>query len=212
VTGETYGPLKALCEKRAAAEFGADKLTILRPTYICGPGDKTDRFSYWPVRTMRGGDMLWPGSRADKIQIIDVRDFATFTIDCLEQQIIGTFNTVTPAGEYTIGDLHDDCLPVAASEMNAVWVSAEFLEEQKLLEGRAIPIWAPPDGEYAGIAYVDGEKAAAAGLRNRPVRETARDTIQWWLTLPEEHTSKMRAGLEPDKEAEVLGLRKTQNG
>lgn len=90
VTGETYGPMKALCEKMAAREFGADRLTILRPTYICGPGDRTDRYTYWPVRTVRGGRMLWPGTPADPIQIIDVRDLANFSIDCLEQRIAGT--------------------------------------------------------------------------------------------------------------------------
>ena len=212
VTGETYGPLKALCEKRAAAQIDADKLTILRPTYICGPGDSTDRFTYWPVRTARGGDMLWPGSRTDKTQIIDVRDLASFTIDCLEQRITGIFNTVTPAGKYTMGDLHDDCIAVTAADMNAVWVSADFLEEQKLLEGREIPIWAPPAGEYGKVAYVNGEKAVAAGLRNRPVRETARDALAWWNTLPEERTSKMRAGLAAEQEAATLKLWKEKNG
>jgi 2'-hydroxyisoflavone reductase len=83
VTGETYGPMKALCEQRVTAELGADRTTILRPTYICGPGDRTDRYTYWPVRTMRGGEMLWPGTPEDNIQIIDVRDFANFTVDCL---------------------------------------------------------------------------------------------------------------------------------
>lgn len=204
VTGETYGPLKALCEKRAAAELDAENLTILRPTYICGPGDKTDRFSYWPVRTLRGGDMLWPGSRADRTQIVDVRDFANFTVDCVEQRIAGVYNTVTPAGAYTMGELHDDCLAVAASDMHATWVNGDFLDKQKLLEGREIPIWAPPAGEYANVAMINGEKAAAAGLRNRPVRETARDIIAWWRTLPEERTAKPRAGLAPEREAEVL--------
>ena len=212
VTGESYGPLKALCEKRAAAQIDADKLTILRPTYICGPGDHTDRFTYWPIRTSRGGEMLWPGSRDDKTQIIDVRDLASFTIDCLEQSTSGVFNTVTPAGEYTMGNLHDDCLAVSASDMQAVWVSADFLEEQKLLEGREIPIWAPPAGEYGKVAYVNGEKAVAAGLRNRPVRETARDALAWWNTLPEERTSKMRAGLAAEQEAATLKLWKEKNG
>src|SRR5690606_15039019 len=95
VTNETYGPMKALCEKKAAQEFGKDRVTILRPTYICGPGDRTDRYTYWPVRTLRGGRMLWPGSPSDPIQIIDVRDLANFTVDCVEQRITGTYNTVT---------------------------------------------------------------------------------------------------------------------
>ena len=105
VTGETYGPMKALCEKLAAAEIDDDRLTILRPTYICGPGDHTDRFSYWPVRTMKGGEMLWPGTPQDKIQIIDVRDLANFVVDAIERRITGLFNTVTPAGSYSIGEL-----------------------------------------------------------------------------------------------------------
>jgi 2'-hydroxyisoflavone reductase len=209
VTGETYGPLKALCEKRVADEIDADNLTILRPTYICGPGDSTDRFTYWPVRTMRGGDMLWPGSRADKTQIIDVRDLANFVVDCLEQKITGTYNTVTPAGRYTMGDLHDDCLALTASDMNAVWVNNEFVSEQKLSEGRSIPIWAPPDGEFSGLAFVSGKKAVAAGLRNRPIRETARGALSWWKTLPEERRSKPRAGLSAEKEAELLQLWKS---
>ncbi|MCG8369403.1 MAG: NAD-dependent epimerase/dehydratase family protein, partial [Proteobacteria bacterium] len=91
VTGETYGALKALCEKRVAAEYEADRLTILRPTYICGPGDHTDRFSYWPIRTGKGGEMLWPGTPEDFVQIVDVRDLANFTIDCLDRSIGGTY-------------------------------------------------------------------------------------------------------------------------
>lgn len=212
VTGETYGPLKALCEKRAAAEIDANKLTILRPTYICGPGDSTDRFTYWPVRTMRGGDMLWPGTPADKIQIIDVRDLANFVVDCLEQKITGAYNTVTPAGAYTMGDLHDDCVAVTAADMHAVWVGNKFIDEHNLSKDRAIPIWASPDGDIGSIALVSGTKAIAAGLRNRPVRETARDTVAWWKTLPAVRTKKLRAGLSAEREAELLQLWKAQNG
>ena len=92
VTRETYGPLKALCERRAAEEIDASRLAILRPTYICGPGDHTDRFSYWPIRTRNGGEMLWPGTPDDALQIVDVRDLANFTIDCVDREISGTYN------------------------------------------------------------------------------------------------------------------------
>ena len=122
ITNETYGPLKALCEKRAAAAFGAERLTILRPTYICGPGDRSDRFTYWPTRCDAGGEMLWPGTPDDSIQIIDVRDLAEFTIRCAEQRITGTYNTVTPAGEYSMGDLQADCSAVAVAPASATWV------------------------------------------------------------------------------------------
>ena len=206
VTGETYGPMKALCEQRATAEFGEDRLTILRPTYICGPGDHTDRFSYWPVRTMKGGEMLWPGTPDDKIQIIDVRDLANFVVDALEQRITGTYNTVTPAGSCSMGGLLAESMAVTATEVTPTWLSARFIEERQLGENRSLPIWAPPTGEYAGVSLVNGERAAAKGLRNRPMRETARDLISWWRTLPEERTQNIRAGLSPEREAEVLAL------
>ena len=211
VTGETYGPMKALCEQRAAKILG-DKLTVLRPTYVCGPGDGTDRFSYWPIRTAKGGEMLWPGDRSDAIQIVDVRDLANFTIDCIESDIAGTYNTVTPAGDYTIGELHDDCVAVSGTPMRSTWVDSAFVDAQGLADGRSLPIWSPPTGEYANVARVSGEKAAAAGLRNRPVRETARDTLTWWATLPEARTSSVRAGLGAEREAELLALWGTQAG
>ncbi len=212
VTGETYGPMKALCEQRAAAEIDDDRLTILRPTYICGPGDHTDRFSYWPVRTMKGGEMLWPGTPGHKTQIIDVRDLANFVVDAIEQRITGTYNTVTPAGSYSMGELLADSMAVTGTEVNPTWVSAEFIEEQNLGADRSLPIWASPTGEYAGVAYVSGERAAAKGLRNRPVKETARDLISWWKTLPEERTQNIRAGLSAEREAEMLVLWREQNG
>lgn len=204
VTGETYGPMKALCEKRARAEIGDDRLTILRPTYICGPGDRTDRFTYWPVRTMRGGDMLWPGSPADPIQIIDVRDLANFTVDCVEKSVTGIYNTVTPKGSYTIGDLMNDSIAVTAADATPVWVDSAFLEDADLPEGQNIPIWSSPLGEGRSVAMIDGARAHAKGLQNRPPRETCRDTVSWWKTLPSERQAAMRAGLGAETEAELL--------
>ena len=204
VTNETYGPMKALCEKMAANEFGEDRLTILRPTYICGPGDRTDRYTYWPVRTMRGGKMLWPGRPSDPIQIIDVRDLANFTIDCIEQRTTGTYNTVTPPGEFTMGDLLEDCVAVTGAEMAPQWVSADFLGEHDALQ--YMPIWSSTEGEESKAALVSGARAFAKGMKNRPTRETARDTIEWWRTLPADRTATLRAGLSPEKETELLAL------
>ena len=204
VTNTTYGPLKALCERRAAAEFGGDRLTILRPTYICGPGDRTDRYTYWPARTMRGGDMVWPGTPDDEIQIIDVRDLANFTVDAAEQAIVGTFNTVTPVGSFTMGELKDDCLAVTAAQMSPVWLPYDFTQSQETGSGNVFPIWVPPTEDERSAAKVSGERAVAAGLRNRPTRETARDTVAWWKTLPAERTEKPRAGLAPEIEARLL--------
>jgi 2'-hydroxyisoflavone reductase len=211
VTGETYGPMKALCEQRVSSVLGSSRTTVLRPTYICGPGDRTDRFTYWPVRTMRGGEMLWPGTPQDDIQIIDVRDFANFTLDCVEQKIAGTFNTVTPLRSFKMGDLVEDSLAVTDADMTPVWVDKDFITENKIAEGGALPIWEHPDGEYAALSLVDGSRAAAAGLINRPTRETARDTTTWWKTLPPDRSNKLRAGLSAEKEAEFLRLWHEQN-
>jgi 2'-hydroxyisoflavone reductase len=208
VTGETYGPLKALCEQRVISEVGADSTTVLRPTYICGPGDRTDRYTYWPVRTMRGGEMLWPGTPEDDIQIIDVRDLAIFTMDCLEKEITGVFNTVTPKGSFNMGNLLEDCMAVTDANTMPTWVEAAFLKDQ---QNFSLPIWADPNGASAELLTVDGSRAAAAGLKNRPTRETARDTIAWWKTLPAERTATVKAGPSEEREAEVLSLWHDQN-
>lgn len=208
VTWETYGPLKALCEKRVTAEIDADKLTILRPTYICGPGDHTDRFSYWPIRTRKGDEMLWPGTPQDAIQIVDVRDLATFTIDCLERDISGTYNMVNPPGEYTMGRLLEDCQAVTATNVEAVWVAEEFLVANGLNPGAQIPIW---QGRARSFG-IGTERALAKGMQHRPERETARDLLAWWDTLPEERRAGIKAGPNAEKEAEVLAAWKKGNG
>ncbi len=203
VTNETYGPLKALCEQRAQAEFGEDRVAVLRPTYICGPGDRTDRYTYWPARTLRGGEMLWPGTPADEIQMIDVRDLANFTIDVAEQRTHGVFNTVTPPGSFTMGDLLADSLAVTAADTTAVWVDSAFLDAEEA-GGRELPIWVPPVADMAYAAKVPGDRAYAAGLKIRPTRETARDTISWWKTLPEERATTLRAGFSAERESAIL--------
>ncbi|MEJ2273171.1 MAG: NAD-dependent epimerase/dehydratase family protein [Woeseiaceae bacterium] len=200
VSGETYGPLKALCEKRAAAEVEGDRLTVLRPTYIAGPGDRTDRFSCWPIRTRRGGEMLWPGSPGDPIQIVDVRDLANFTVDCLDRDIPGTYNMVNPPRIYTMGRLLEDCEAVTTSEVDDVWVAEDFLVANGLNPGAQIPIW----GGTARSFGLSTERALAAGMRHRPERETVRDLLAWWDTLPDERRAEPRAGLRAEKEAEVI--------
>ncbi len=204
VTNETYGPMKALCEGRARAEIGDDRLTILRPTYICGPGDRTDRYTYWPVRTMRGGEMLWPGTPDDPIQIIDVRDLANFVVDCIEKKITGVYNTVTPVGLYTIGDLMNDSVAVTAAAMTPVWVSNKFIADHELEDGRSIPIWSSPEGDTRNVATVSGERAFARGLTARPPKETCRDVVSWWKTLSAERQQSMQAGLAAERETQLI--------
>ena len=214
VTGETYGPLKALCEKRAQAEISADKLTILRPTYICGPGDHTDRFSYWPVRVAKGGEMLLPGGPEYPLQIIDVRDLANFTIDCLEQKITDTYNTVTPVGSYSMGQVLADSQATSSATVDPVWVDEAFateaVESSQIPNWGMFPIWHGLNGDESKASSVSGEKAVAAGLHNRPVKETIRDLLQWWRTLPEDRTTTMKAGMTAEQEAELIAAWKAR--
>jgi 2'-hydroxyisoflavone reductase len=215
VTGQTYGPLKALCEKRAREEIGDDRLAILRPTYICGPGDHTDRFSYWPVRTAQGGEMIWPGSPSYPMQIIDVRDLANFTVDCVEKNTTGIYNTVTPVASYTIGDLLEESQAVTASSVDPIWVDETFIETAQanstVQNWGMFPVWHPLSGDSAAISSISGARAREAGLRNRPVRETIRDLMSWWATLPAERTATLRAGMSADVEAELIALWKKEN-
>ena len=207
VTGETYGPLKALCEKRAMSEVDADKLTILRPTYICGPGDHTDRFSHWGIRAQEGGEMLWPGTPEDRIQMVDVRDLANFTIDCADRAINGTYNMVTPPLTYSIGDLLNDCGAVTAVDIDATWVSEAFLADAGLSPGgRELPIWRGTSTQFAFSA----DRALAAGMQNRPERETMRDLLVWWNSLDDERHANKRTGLTPEREAELIAAWKAQ--
>jgi 2'-hydroxyisoflavone reductase len=204
VTGETYGPLKALCEKRAAGEIEPDKLTILRPTYIAGPGDHTDRFSYWPIRTRQGGEMIWPGTPDDAIQVVDVRDLANFVVDSLENDVSGTYNMVNPAGAYTMANLLEDSQAITATQVEPVWISEDFAYGQGLIGGRSLPVWHPETGDSAAGGSFSGERARKAGLQSRPERETLRDILDWWDTLPAERTGKVRAGLDADREASLI--------
>jgi len=212
ITGETYGALKVLCEKAVAEVYGAENCSVLRPTYICGPGDTTDRFSYWPVRVSRGGEMLLPESPDSPMQIIDVRDLASFVVRCVERRTSGIYNTVTPRGEYTLGKVIDDSQAVSGTQISPVWMDLDFIAENQLVEKGEIPTWAPSTGPESKWALASGERAAAAGMETRPIRETIRGILDWWQTLPEERRSNMRAGMSPEREAELIAAWKAREG
>jgi len=211
VTGETYGALKALCEKRAAAEISGDRLTVLRPNYIAGPGDHTDRFTYWPVRTRRGGEMIWPGTPDDSIQFIDVRDLANFVVDCLQQHISGIYNMTNSPDVCTMGKLLDDCKVLTQADVEPIWISEEFVREQGLVGGRDLPIWHPSTGPEPAGGGFSARRAIEAGLLIRPQRETLRDVLTWWDRLPADRTGKLRAGLDAEREAEVIAAWKARD-
>lgn len=197
-----YGALKAVSERIVGEEMGEDRTTVLRPTYIVGPGDHTDRFTYWPVRVRQGGRMLCPGSPEHPIQVIDVRDLANFTVDVVERRTAGVFNTTTPIGSYTMHQMLEDSQAVAATTVEPVWVGDEFVMQQQLMG--ALPIYHPISGDYSHASSASSERARAAGLHNRPVRETIRDLLTWWDTLPAERHANTRFRMTPEREAELL--------
>ncbi len=198
-----YGPLKALCEQEAEKWF-PQKALVIRPGLIVGPGDPTDRFTYWPVRVDRGGEVLAPGDPKDPVQFIDARDLAEWTIRMVEHGGTGIFNAVGPAAEFSIGAMLDGIRKAENSDAKWTWVSADFLEKQKVSPWSDMPVWVPPSGEDGGLSRTKIKRALAQGLTFRPLEETARDTLAWFKTQPAERREKLKAGITPEKETEVL--------
>jgi 2'-hydroxyisoflavone reductase len=201
ITGETYGPLKALCEK-AVQEIYGERTLIIRPGLIVGPHDPTDRFTYWPVRVTQGGNILAPQKPEAPVQIIDVRDLSDFIIKSIEDNMEGVYNATGPDYELTLGKLLVVCQQVSGSDANFKWASVEFLNQNKVEAWSDMPAWVPDDEEGLGAARIDIFKAIRAGLKFRPLEETVRDTLEWAKTLPADH--EWGAGLTAEREAEVL--------
>src|SRR6266436_1194153 len=196
-----YGPLKALSEAEAEKWFPG-KTLIIRPGYIVGPGDESDRFTYWPVRVERGGEILAPGTRADPIQIIDARDLAEWTIRMVEQGTVGSFNAVGPKSKLGMGRMLDVIKQTTNSEARFTWVDDGFLTSEKLIDD--IPIWTSPHGPEIGYSTMNINKAVSKGLTFRPLSDTTRATLDWFRKQPTSRQLKMHAGIKPEREAEVL--------
>jgi 2'-hydroxyisoflavone reductase len=203
ITGETYGPLKALCEEEARKAFPG-RAIIVRPHLIVGPGDRSDRWTYWPVRVDRGGEVMAPGEPTDPTQYIDARDLAEFDIHLIEQRAAGTYSAVGPLSRLSMAELLYGLRALVSNEISFTWVDADFLAEQQVIPWQHMTAWVPPRGEMAGFGLFDNSRAVAAGLRYRPLAVTARDLLDWWRSLPEERRAKPRAGLDPEREREVL--------
>jgi 2'-hydroxyisoflavone reductase len=200
---ENYGPLKALCEQ-AAENAMPGRVSNVRPGYIVGPDDPTDRFTYWPVRVERGGEMLVPGLAEDPIQVIDVRDLGAWLVTLVANKATGVFNAVGPDAPLTMGHVLEACKKASsASDARFTWVPNQFLKDAP---GDPIdmPIWAPNEGETKGFHRVNGKKAIAAGLKCRAIEPTVADTLAYFKSLPAERQAKLRAGLKAEQEVELL--------
>lgn len=198
-----YGPLKAQCEAAAEAAMPG-KTTVIRPGLIVGPGDPTDRFTYWPVRIARGGEVMAPGQPSDPVQVIDVRDLAAFMLHCGEQRLTNIYNGVGPERTLTVEAMLQSGIDALKSDARLTWVPADFLERHSVMPWMEMTVWVPPDSEFGGLGSVDNSTAVADGLRYRPLGETMVDTLAWWNEQPEERRAKPRAGLVAEREVEVL--------
>ena len=205
ITGETYGPLKALCEKTVQEIYG-ERALVVRPGLIVGPNDPTDRFTYWPMRIAQGGDVLAPEKPEVLAQIVDVRDLSEFIIHMIEENASGVYNATGPDYALTFGRMLEVCKQVSGSDADIRWAGVEFLNQNNVAAWSDMPVWIPDTAEEAGFSRFDVSKAIQAGLTFRPLEATVRDTIDWAKTRPAEY--EWRAGLKPERELELLNLLK----
>lgn len=197
VTNETYGPLKVLCEQAAERAMPRRVLQI-RPGYIVGPHDPTDRFTYWPYRVAQGGEVAVPGSPDAPIQFIDVRDLTEWIVRMSEAGKTGTYNATGPAALLTMQHLLQTCRDVTQSDARFTWLSEPFVTEQHLEAD--FPIWTPAEAVY--FSTVDCARAIADGLTFRSLADTIQATLQWNASRPDGFTG--RAGISRGREAALL--------
>jgi len=204
-----YGPLKALSEAEARKQFGEAATTVVRPGLIVGPGDETDRFTYWPVRLSRGGEILAPGDGSDPVQFIDARDLAQWVVRMAESGAPGVFNATGPARPLAMRDFLKGVATGVRTDPKLTWVSAKFLQDHKVRAWSDQPVWIPGQGETEGFHRRSIARALKAGLTFRPLPVTAGDTLAWFKTLPAERQAKLRSGLTPERETALLAEWKT---
>jgi 2'-hydroxyisoflavone reductase len=198
-----YGPLKALAEREVQQAF-AGRYTVARPPIITGPGDTTDRFTYWYARIDRGGEVIAPGAPTDPVQYIDVRDLVDFYVHAAEQRVTGVFNTVAPAAPLSSAEFLYGVRAVTAAPVSFVWADWDFLAAHGIREGRELSAWRAPRGDNLNYGRVDNRRVIAAGMTFRPLAVTARDTLDWWYSLPDERRTGSRAGIPAAAERAAL--------
>jgi 2'-hydroxyisoflavone reductase len=198
-----YGLQKALCERQVLETFG-ESACVFRPGLIIGPGDPTDRFTYWPVRIHQGGEVLAPSDGTDTIQIIDVRDFMEWMVRMAEDGHSGVFNGVGPATPRPIAELLYGIRAVTTAETTFTWAPFEFLQEHEVRPYAEMPVWMPPLPGREGFARFDLTPEVEHGLTFRPLAVTAADTLEFHFSRPPQRQAEMRAGLAAEREKEVL--------
>jgi 2'-hydroxyisoflavone reductase len=200
VTGETYGPLKALCEQVVEQKFPGRSL-IIRPGLIAGPSDPTGRTTYWSHRLTQDGEVLVPDNKDQPLQFIDARDLAEWNIRMVEEKQTGIYNATGPAHPLTLQQFLDQCKTISGGNASFTWVSEEFLLEHDIKPWSELPLWIP---RALGISLNTAsiQKALAAGLTLRPLPETLHDILVWTQKHPE--AILQTKSLAPEREAELL--------
>jgi 2'-hydroxyisoflavone reductase len=202
ITGEAYGPLKALCEQAVESALPGRTL-VVRPGLIVGPYDASDRFTYWPWRVAQGGRVLAPGRPERGVQFIDVRDLAAWIIQLVEARQTGVFNADGRPGEVTMAALLETCKAASGSDAQFVWAGDEFLTRNNIGAWMEMPLWIPEnDPDASGFFSISVARAVQAGLSHRPLHVTVADTLAWARTRPADYA--WRAGLSREREAELL--------
>ena len=201
VTSETYGPLKVECE-RAVEEAFPGRALMIRPGFIVGPYDPTDRFTYWPRRIAAGGEVLAPGTPSQPIQVIDARDLAEWTVKMLEADAVGIYNATGPDYGLTLGTVLETCRTVSGSDARLRWVPDAFLQDSDAASTRLLPFYVPASSDMAGLMTADIAKAVAQGLTFRPLAETVQDTLAWDKMRPAD--VPLKVGMPPEQERELL--------
>jgi 2'-hydroxyisoflavone reductase len=209
--GASYGAKKARCEQLVQEAFGRGA-TIVRPGLIVGPGDLTDRFTYWPVRIEKGGEILAPGTLDDPAQWIDVRDLTEWMVRLGEQGTGGVFNAVGPRTVCGMGELLYGIKACFANDAHFTWVSESFLTANRIRSWAEMPVWSFTGASTVAFCTSVIDRAVAAGLTFRPLASTVRDAMTWYHARPAAEQEKLRAGISPEREREVLALWRARAG
>lgn len=203
---DSYGVMKAKSEAETIAAFGKDRSIIIRPTYMVGPGDRTDRFIHWPIRLSKGGEVLVPGKPEDPVQYVDVRDVAEWIIRLAEEKKAGSYNAVGPENPETLNEFVNRAKE--AFDVKSTFLSIpdyDFLRKNRV--SFIIP-WIMPTGDYYGSALIKNDKAKAVGLSFRPLKDTVKETYDWWVSdaLPAEHREKYESNARSvlSREAKII--------
>lgn len=197
---ENYGGLKAACEAAAEAALPG-RTTVVRPGFIVGPDDPSGRFTYWPVRFDKGGEIAVPGAPTDPLQLIDVRDLAAWLVLLVEQGTMGRFNALGPEQPMAWGRVVQACQKATSTAGTVTWIPGEFVARQ---EDLSFPIWAPYLGDTKGFHTWQNRRAVQAGLKFRPVEQTVADTLAWYQGQLKEEQGRVKLAFTAEQEAEML--------